>query len=110
VLLCRAKVDESGEEPSLILEEAFPIQEALSQFTGGLQLSVSREDEGVLERLRTVLAGHRGKSPLYLQVRGTDGSLRRVRAGKEWRVALSEDLARELVGTLGEGRVGLVRV
>ena len=110
VLLCRAKVEDSGEEPALILEEVFPIDGALSQFRGGLQLWIGRDDEGILPRLVETLAGHRGESPVFLQVRGSDGATRRVRAGRQHSVSISETLASELVGLLGEGRVGLVRI
>jgi len=110
VLVCRGKLDDSGDEPSLLLDEVHTLDRALEHFQGGLQLSIDRSDEGLLPRLRQTLGAHRGASPLFLQVRGSDGSTRRVRAGRQLSVAITERLALELTELLGEGRVGLVRV
>ncbi len=110
VVLVRGKVEDSGEEPALIGEEVYPLEEALEHFRGGIQIMLSPTDAENLPRLREVLAGHRGKSPLYLSVSGTDGVKRRVVAGPQYRIQISEQLARELAELLGHERVGLVRV
>jgi hypothetical protein len=64
----------------------------------------------LLPDLRAVFAKHKGKNALYLQVTGADGKLRRVRAGNECRVAISENFARDIDGLLGRGRVKLARL
>ena len=109
VLVLRAKMDESREEPGLLLEEAWTLGEALAHFRGGLSLDLEPKDQSSLQTLATTLTSHKGKSPVYLRVKGNDGVLRRVRTSREWSVNLSEELARELLEVLGEGRVGLVR-
>jgi len=109
VLVLRAKMDESREEPGLLLEEAWTLGEALAHFRGGLSLDLEPKDQSSLQALATTLTSHKGKSPVYLRVKGNDGVLRRVRTSREWSVNLSEELARELLEVLGEGRVGLVR-
>ena len=110
MVYCRAKVEDSGEQPALILEQLIPVQEALVHFRGGLQIGLCREDQGLLQQLLDALGRHSGKSPLFLQVTGTDGVLRRVRASRERNVSISEELASELIELLGDGRVALVRV
>lgn len=110
VLLCRAKVEDSSEEPALILEEVYPIDQALEHFQGGLQLTLGPEDDGLLTRLLDALGRHKGRSPLFLQVRGTDGAIRRVRAGRQHSVRITEELAVEFTQLLGVGRVSLVRI
>jgi DNA polymerase-3 subunit alpha len=110
VVLCRAKLEDSGEEPALILEEVYPIKDALRAFTGGLSVSVAKTDEGLLPQLRDIVDRHRGERPLFLQTTGDDGHTRRVRAGREHSVHITEQLANELASLLGHDRVGLVRV
>ncbi|HIL37559.1 MAG TPA: DNA polymerase III subunit alpha [Planctomycetes bacterium] len=109
VLVLRAKIDDSREEPGLLLEEAWTLGAALAHFRGGLALDLNPKDMGTLPKLSELLGRYKGKSPVYLRVQGDDGVLRRVRTGREWSVHLSEDLARELLELLGAGRVGLAR-
>ena len=61
---------------------------------------------GAGKKTFTSLAGR----PLYLQTTGSDGLSRRVRAGRELNVTISEELAGELVELVGRDRVGLVRL
>jgi hypothetical protein len=94
----------------LLLDELFPLEDALARFGGGIFIRLRPEDRGVLDSLMSSLRAHSGKQPLYLQVTGSDGSDRRVRAGSEWRVRISSDLAREVDRVLGRVRVSLARV
>ncbi len=110
IVVARAKLEEGAEEPALLLEEILTIEEALARFQGGVLVSVAPEDDGQLDALRALLAKHRGKNPFYLQVTGQDGRLRRVRAGNECRVAISEAFARDIDLLLGRGRVKLAKV
>jgi hypothetical protein len=47
---------------------------------------------------------------VYFQVRGNDGALRRVRAGSNFRVHISAELAERVDELLGKGRVRLARM
>ncbi|MDA1264562.1 MAG: DNA polymerase III subunit alpha [Planctomycetota bacterium] len=109
VLLIRGKTEDS-EEPALLADEVYPLEEALGHFRGGLQVMLSPDDQGLLQRLMETLEVHKGKSPLYFSVSGNDGVKRRVAAGPQFRIQISEVLARELSELLGHERVGLVRV
>jgi DNA polymerase III alpha subunit len=110
VLVCRARLEEATEEPALLLEEAHTIDEALARFAGCVVLHLGTEDAHLLPGLRAAVERHRGKSPLYLQVTGEDGKSRRIRAGGELCIEISERFAREIDGLLGRGRVRLARL
>jgi DNA polymerase-3 subunit alpha len=110
VLVLRAKLEERAEEPALLLEEAWTLDEALARFAGCVVVKVGTQDAEVLPNLRAVIEKHRGKSPLYLQVTGEDGATRRVRAGSGLGVSISEGFAREIDAVLGKGRVSVARM
>jgi DNA polymerase-3 subunit alpha len=109
VLVCRAKLEERSEEPALLLEEALTVDEALARFAGCVVVKIGAEDAEILPSLRATIEKHRGKSPIYFQVTGEDGATRRVRAGNDLTVSISENFARELEGLLGRGRVSVAR-
>ena len=110
VLLCKGKLEENNDEPALLLDEVMSLSDALSRFTGGLELRVDPSDEPKLEELSHTCARHKGNRPLYFQALGEDGLTRRVRAGRDRGVTITEDLANELTELLGHDRVGIVRV
>ena len=109
VVLCLAKIEDTGDEPALIIDRVLPLGEALNLFQGGLSIQLDPRDADRLESLHALIKNHPGERPLFLQVTGDDGRLRRVRAGKTG-VSISESIAQELIELLGEGRVGLVRI
>lgn len=110
VVLCMAKIEDSGEEPALIVERILPLGGALEHFQGGLSIQLSPPDQPLLDPLQDILANHKGPRPLFIQVTGGDGKLRRVRTHSRSSVNIDETLAHELIDLLGEGRVGLVRI
>ena len=110
VVVAHGKLEADGEEPTLILSEMMTVEEALGHFEGGVVLSLSPEDASLLPRIREVLCEHPGKRPVFLQVTGTDGSVRRVRAGGDCTVAITAELAGEVGELLGRGRIKLARI
>ena len=98
-----AKLEEKGEEPALLLESVWSVEEAIGRFQGAVVVSLTPEDDGLLERLSALVERHKGKNQLYLQVEGSDGHVRRVRAGSQHKVAVSEGFAKELESLLGPG-------
>jgi DNA polymerase III subunit alpha len=110
IVVARAKVEEGAEEPALLLEEILTIEEALARFQGSVLVQIAPEDEGLLDDLRKLVLQHKGKNPFYLQVTGKDGKMRRVRAGSDCRVAISEGFARDVDLLLGRGRVRLAKM
>jgi len=110
VLLAKGKLEEGNDEPALLLDEVMSLSDALSRFRGGLELRVNPADKGKLDELKNLCEERKGESPLFLQVMGDDGRTRRVRAGRDRGVAITEELASELCELLGHDRVGIVRI
>ncbi|MCC7011968.1 MAG: DNA polymerase III subunit alpha [Planctomycetes bacterium] len=110
VVIVRGKVEERAEEPGIVLDEVLLVEEALSRFEGGVIVHLEPEDAGLLNPLRDTLLKFQGRRPLYFQVRGGDGALRRVRAGNNFRVNISAELAEQVDRILGKGRVRLARM
>jgi DNA polymerase-3 subunit alpha len=110
IVVIRAKLEEGAEEPALLLDEVMTVESALSRFAGGIVVHIGQEDVHLLQPLRDVVQRHRGKSPLFLHVTGGDGKVRRMRAGADMNIAISEPFAREVDRILGRGRVRLARI
>ncbi len=110
IVVCRGKLEADTEEPALLLDEVLSVEEAIARFQGGIVVAVEETDAHLLEQLKQMIGRHRGARPVYLSVRGADGRLRRVKAGPEWSVSISEPFAREVDQLLGRGRVRLARV
>jgi DNA polymerase-3 subunit alpha len=109
VVVCRGKLESKDDEVGLLLDEILSLDQALQGFSGGLLLHLSPTDGELLSKLRACLATHSGNCPVYLQVTGDDGRSRRIRAGREFQVSLSDPMAEELVQLVGRERVCLTR-
>jgi len=110
VVVIKGKLEENNDEPAVLLDELMTVEDAIERFQGGVVIQLGPEDKGVLAALEASIKANRGKQPLYFLVRGDDGHSRRIRAGTEWTVAISDSFAREVDGLLGRGRVRLARV
>ena len=110
VVVLRGKLEENSDEPALLLDNVMTVESAMSRFQGGVVVHLRPEDDGLLDRLKGVIGEHQGQNPIYLQVTGSDGCSRRVRAGNGHRVAVSDSFARQIDELLGKGRVRLARV
>jgi DNA polymerase III subunit alpha len=110
VVILRGRLEENADEPALLLEQVMSVEQALTRFEGGVVVHVRPEDEPRLGELREALERHRGRNPVYLQVTGSDGCSRRVRAGNGCQVEVSDAFARAVGDALGRGRVRLARV
>jgi DNA polymerase-3 subunit alpha len=110
IVVVRGKLEADSEEPALLLDEVLTVEEALARFQGGIVVAVEETDGHLLDLLKQTIGRHRGARPVYLSVRGADGRTRRVKAGPEWSVSISEPFAKEVDQLLGRGRVRLARV
>ncbi len=108
-ILVKGKIETNNDEPCIIMEEAFDMEDALAQFKGVLQISLKPEDSGLLDRLRTCITQNTGGCPVVLQVEGNDGHLRRVRLPRENAVAVTQDLIVHLQELLGTERLALTK-
>ncbi len=86
------------------------LKEALARFQGGIELRVDPKDRPKLALIKETCERHKGQNPLFLQTEGDDGLTRRIRAGRDKGITITEELANELCEILGHDRVGIVRV
>ena len=110
IVVVRGKLEADSEEPALLLDEVFTVEEAIARFQGGIVVAVEESDAHLLDELKRTLERHKGGRPVFLSVRGADGKVRRVKAGPNWSVSISEPFAKEVDALLGRGRVRLARV
>ncbi|MDE0891168.1 MAG: OB-fold nucleic acid binding domain-containing protein, partial [Planctomycetota bacterium] len=109
IVVVRGRMEEDSDDPNLLLDEVITLEDALKRFEGGLLVPISPKDSALLPRLQELIQRHPGRQNVFLQVRGDDGSTRRVRAGSQHKVSISEPFAKEIDELLGAGRVSLTR-
>ncbi len=109
IVVARGRLEEDADDPSLLLDEILSLEDALHRFEGGLVVPVTPDDKDLLPSLQEILLRHPGRQSVYLQVRGDDGTTRRIRAGSQYHLSISEPLALEVDALLGKGRVSLTR-
>jgi DNA polymerase-3 subunit alpha len=99
-------VDRRRDRPSIIVDQIIPIDEAIEQLTGALELRLGDACAGAdfLQRLSEVLLRHRGQTPIQMQLRlPRHGGVKvTVQPDKQWFVKPSRRLVDELVGLLKE--------
>ncbi|MGK0484128.1 MAG: DNA polymerase-3 subunit alpha, partial [Planctomycetota bacterium] len=110
VVLCTGKLEDGNDEPAMLLDEVMSLKDALARFQGGIELRVDPKDRAKLAVIKETCDRHKGQNPLFLQTEGDDGLTRRIRAGREKGIMITEELANELCEILGHDRVGIVRV
>ena len=98
--------DRRGERGGLIVEQLIPIDRAIEQLTGCLELRLPAGGvtQELLRRIHDVLVRHRGACPINLKLRpGGRGDVRvTIRPREDWYVSPTRRLVDELVGLLGE--------
>jgi DNA polymerase III subunit alpha len=100
--------DDSPAEVRILLDEVLTVEAALTRFEGSLVINLDPADAVLLPKLKSLVDGHPGERPLYLEVQGRDGQKRRVRA-MDTRVGISAELASDIDHLLGKGRAHLAR-
>ena len=108
IVLARGRVDRTGETPGLRLRDLERIEERLEGAGSGVVIRLSPGEIEILPRLRATLEAHRGPRPVLFEITPPSGGPpRRVRAGGDCGVELSDGLLREVESLLGPSRVGL---
>jgi DNA polymerase-3 subunit alpha len=113
VVVCRGKLEDRGEDAGavgILLDEVLQVEEAIGAFQGGLVIHLEPDDDEKIVDLAELVGSHRGKNRLFLEIKGADGRLRRVRPHERHGVQVSTDLARRIDGLLGSGRARLARI
>jgi len=110
IVVVNATLEDRAEQPALILKELLAVEAAIARFQGALVIGLDQRDESRLEELARLVRTRKGTNPLFLDVEGHDGRLRRVRCGKDLAVKIEPELLREVENLLGSGRVRLARI
>ena len=99
-------IDRQRDRPSILVDDATPIDEALEKLTGfiRLRLPAAGAPDDFLDRLRGILGRHRGRCPLLLEFRptGRRDLVATVQAGGDWAVQPSRALMNDLADLFEE--------
>jgi len=103
VVFVRATVDSSRDVPSLLVNEAIPVDLAEAQLARQLILHLGPDQVGqaTLGRLVDALRAHRGPKPVYLKVRTPAGFEATIRAGQDLTVTPGAPLRAAIADLLG---------
>jgi DNA polymerase-3 subunit alpha len=109
IVFLKGRLDTRREAPSLKVDEVIPIAEAVENLSQSLTIKIDlrQSEEETLLSLREILARHKGRKPVYLELATADGKRTLLSAGKDYRVKVSEELLHEIEGLVGEGSVSL---
>ncbi len=110
IIVAQAKVEDRGEQPALILEDVLSLDSAISRFRGGLVVQLTPAHTDQLETLAQMVKRFQGPNPLFFEVEGLDGLVRRVRCGRDQGVRLEPELLQGVQGLLGPGHLRLARL
>ncbi len=109
MVFLRGKVDRSRERANIMVDAVIPIDQAVSELTGGMELRISpgSNRSELLEALRNLLQTHKGGCPVRVAI--TPDTRPGVRAllplGDDWRVSPSRDLLDRLTELLGDQKM-----
>lgn len=97
------------DEPKLLPNEIIPLEEVKSKFTKALAINFSTPglETTVLDRLKTVLARHRGNIPVFLSFQESDGKKISMSTGRPYAVKMDDLLVEEIENLCGSGTVKL---
>jgi len=111
IVFLTGRIDRRRERPNIIVDEVTPIDRALEQLTGMILVRLDRAaaTPEKLQQLRDVLAGHRGKTVVYLQLtpKGRSDVRATIRMDEKCRVTVTREMVDELADLLGEDNIVL---
>jgi DNA polymerase-3 subunit alpha len=111
VLFVKGTVDCKRENPNLLCDELYSLEEAPEKLAARvwielLSLDVTPEK---LERMKTLCQTHRGKSPVHVNIQTTSGFKVAAIAGKGMSVRADVDFVKKMETVVGRGKVKLMR-
>ena len=112
ILFITGRADRQREKPQIIVESVVPIEQAIEELTGSIRVQVENAlGVGQLQSVADILSRHKGRSPIYIDVRpvGRTDVAARVKPDDQWAVQPSRALYEELCKALSQENVTLQR-
>ena len=109
MILLKARISLREEEPKLIAEDAFPLEEVQDKMTKAISINLAATglNKKTLESLKLALSSHKGSIPIYLYFKTPEDKRVALAMGKDFNVQPSIELIDELEELLGEGTVSV---
>jgi len=106
-IFIRGKINSRDDIPKVIAEEIVPLDEVKKRFTRliSIDLHTAGLDPDLLQKLKDILASHRGKVPVYLSFRDPSGKTAVIQPGDTYRVETTDELFQAIESLLGENAV-----
>ncbi len=111
IVFVQGRVTLRNEQPKVIASEIVPLDEARARYTNVIiiQLFTQGLDEALLNSLKSILALHPGKVPVYLKLVSNDKGEVTIQTSQDFYARASDNLALEIEKLLGEGVVKFSR-
>ncbi|MDD5729899.1 MAG: DNA polymerase III subunit alpha [Candidatus Omnitrophica bacterium] len=106
VALVRGKLNLKEDEPKVIANDMFPVDE-IYKLISSITLNLTGIKDNVFESLKALLRSYPGKIPVYLHLDTPAKSRVQVVVGDDLFIAPSEELIRSIENMLGEERLSL---
>jgi DNA polymerase III alpha subunit len=115
LIFIKGKVDTRRETPSIVVNEMFPIAEAVGKLTESvaLRLEAGRHGPDLMAQIKPILLKHRGggagaaAAQVYIQVSMPDARKVTLRVGRDYAVKVDDTIVGELERVLGPNTVKL---
>ena len=111
ILFIVGSVDRRRETPQIIVDDAIPMDRAIEELTGSVRLRLAAPciDADFLKNLGALLARHRGRCPVYMEVAPASRGdlLAGVKASSQWLIGPSREFYQSLCELLGDSSVTL---
>ena len=110
ILVARGALDRrgGGDEANLIINELIPLERLDSEFSGGVQITLSETHHGEkgLQQLKEILRGYPGKCQLQLCLVLEDGARVNI-SSEDFRIEVTSELKSRVRDLLGENSLQL---
>ncbi len=108
VVFVDARLDNSREEPSLVINSVTPLEQADEKLAERAVITVPMEgaDEENLKQLRDLVRQNRGGTQLYFRLEGLEGRVD-IRAGENYSIRPSREVLGRISELFGDGAIKL---
>ncbi len=110
VVFVRGRIDCSRENPQIICNEIIPVEQASEKLSANVKIKFNENQitPELIAQIKTICSHHRGKSPLYVEVRH-NGSRIKMQAGRELSVKPDTEFCKKMEMLLGPDNFELAR-